>query len=651
MLDLVRSKQKSILIKFAFGLIILSFVIGYTMLTAPNESGSGRNNDVAARVNGDDISYSAFQNSYSNLYNLYQRIYQGKFDANVEKQLNLPKQALRQLIDELLLVQEAERRGLNVSKDELVKSIAQYDAFKQNGVFNRARYLQVLSYQRMTPEQFETSQRRQLLTQKVRDQLQQGVSVTEEEMKAAYHKEKDQVDLNYCWVTPALVEAKVKVTDKGLLDYFMQNQEQFRIPEKISLRYLQFNPAGYEKEVAKFSDDELKRYYRRHLDMFETKAKVKAAHILLRVAKGADADTRQKQRELAEELLKKLRQGADFAKLARTYSEDKGTAKNGGELGYFGRGTMIGSFEDAAFKLQPGQLSNVVETPFGFHIIKVEESIEAGVKPLVDVIDEVKTGLVVEKSRQIAYEKAMDAYNINRKTGDLAAAAKSNDLGIKETGLFSRGETIDGIGKEPAISQAAFRLQVGKLGRPLQTPQGVFLFTLKERQPSRLPELDEVRASVELAYRTSLAQDFAEQLAEQLLKKAQELKSLRKAAAELKLTVEETGPFSRSYGAFIPRIGSVAKLAKEAFSLTKDNPVAPQVYSVNNKYLVAGLKKAEQADFNSLDNAARTQLHDQLLTAKKDAAVTDKLRELIAQAQIEVMVPELINSFAAGSKQ
>ena len=650
MLDFVRTKQKSILIKVAFGLIILSFIIGYTMLTSPSNSGS-RNSDVAAIVNGNEISYSDFQSSYSNLYNLYQSIYQGNFNAEIEKKLNLPQQAMQQLIRESLLIEEADKLGIEVSKDELVAAIAQYDAFKENGVFSRKRYLQVLNYQRMTPEQFEAAQRRQLLTAKVTARLQEGVSVSEDELKAAFHKENDKINLNYCWLTPALVESKVKVTDEGLAAYFEQHKEQFRLPEKRSLRYLQFDPARYEDEVANFTDSELEHYYRQHLDLYETKEQVKAAHILLRVAEDADQETRNKRRELAADLLKQLKEGADFAKLAKANSDDKGTAKNGGELGYFGRGTMVKSFEDAAFKLKPGQLSNIVETPFGFHIIKVEEKTEAGVKPLVDVIDDVKAGLLIEKARKYAYEKAMDAYNINRKSGDLDAAAKANDLGIKETGFFGRNDAIDGIGKEPAIVQAAFTLKAGELARPVQTTQGVFLISLKATKPSRIPGLGEVKGQVEKAYRASQAQTFAKDLAEQLLAKAKELKSLSQAAAELKISVEETGEFPKSFGTFIPKIGKSEELATEAYKLTEDNPVAPKIYTIDNKFLVASLKEFKPADFSKLDTAELAKLRNQLLASKKEAVVADKVKELLKDSEIEIMVPELANSFKPGSSK
>lgn len=369
------------------------------------------------------------------------------------------------------------------------------------------------------------------------------------------------------------------------------------------------------------------------------------------MAEDADETTIQKRRELAEELLKQLNEGADFAALARTHSDDTGTATKGGELGSFGRGIMVGSFENAAFALRPGQLSEVVQTPFGFHIIKVDEYIEPGVKPLVDTIEAVKAGLKVEKARQLAYEKAMDAYNINRKSGDLDAAAKGNDLGIKETGFFDRDDAIDGIGRVESISAAAFTLKEGELARPIQTTQGIFLFTQKERKPSRLPELAEVKTAVEQVFRAEQSQTLANELADQLLILANQKKSLRKAAKELKLTLEESGEFSRGYGAFIPRIGSTPELAEAAFLLTEEAPIAAEVYTIDNKYLVASLRAAKPADFSTLDVAATQQLEEQLLTSKKEGVINDKLQELREQAEIEIMVPDLVSAITNESEK
>ncbi len=651
MLDFVRTKQKSILIKIAFGLIILSFVIGYTMLTAPKDRNGRQASDVAATVNDTEISYASFQTAYSNLYNLYQSIYQGNFNAVLEKQLNLPQQALQQLIEEELLVQQADAMDLDVSEKELVDSIAKYEAFQINGQFNRDRYLQVLNYQRMTPEQFENAQRRQLLTQKVRDQLQQGAMIGDAELEQAFHNESDKINLTIAWLTPALVETKVKVDSQGLNAFFEKNKDKFEVPERIAIRYLQFDPNRYKNELPPFSDEEVERFYRRNLDKFEIKEEVKAAHILLTVAQDADQQTIDKRRELAEDLLKQLREGADFAAMAKAHSDDKSNADKGGDLGTFGRGIMVGAFEDAAFALKPGQLSGVVRTPFGFHIIKVSEHTEAGVKPLVDVIDQVKQGLTTEKAQQLAYEKAMDAYNINRKTGNLEAAASANNLGIKETGFFALEDPIDGIGKILEVSQAAFALKAGELARPIQTAEGIFLFALKDRKPSHLPELAEVKNKVEQAYRSEQAASLAKELAEKLLAEAKQQKNLEKAAKALKVATEETGDFSRSYGNFIPRVGAVTELADVAFTLTSDDSVAPKVYELGNRYLVAGLKEAKPADFKMADEAAITQLKDRLLAEKKTQMVNNKINDLLQQADINIMVPDLISAFKSGSSK
>lgn len=645
MLDIVRSKQKSVLIKIAFVIIILSFVIGYTMLSAPTDQASGRGQDVAARINGQPISYGAYQSAYSALYNLYQNIYQESFDANLERQLNLPRQAMQQLIEEQLLVQLADDLNLSVSKQELVSSIAAYDAFQINGQFNRDRYVEVLNYQRMSPEQFENAQRRELLAQKVRNHLQQNVTIDQDEIINAFHEENDQISLDFVWLTPALVESKVEVTQEALQQFFDDNREQFRIPERVSLRYLQFDPQRYEDQITTFTDEEIDRFYRRNLELFEVDEQVKASHILLKLDEDADEKTVEQRRDLAQDILKQLRDGADFAQLARLHSDDSSNASDGGDLGRFGRGVMAPEFEAAAFALRPGQISDVTRTPFGFHIIRVDEYIQQGFKPLVDVIDTVKAGLIVEKSRQLAYEKAMDAYNINRRTGDLEAAAQANDLGIKETGLFAKGEPINGFGRTPEIEAAAFALKEEELARPIQTTQGVLLLALKQREPSRLPELSEVKTTVESRYRAQRAQTLAHELATNLLALAKELNSLPQAAEELDLKLETTDDFSRTFGYFIPQIGSSQALSDAAFELTPDAPVAPDVYTIDSKYLVAALNEATPADFSSLDETQLSRLRERLLEEKKEQAVSDKLDELFDEAQIEIVAPELVTAF------
>ncbi len=645
MLQLIRTKQKTFIVRIIFWVIIAAFVGTIFLVWGHGGDKGPTGSNAALQVNDTKISYEEYQSAYNNIQKIYQGVYRESFTPQLEKQLNLRQQAIDQLIDQALMMQDAEKSGFEISKEELVTSVATYPAFQENGKFSRERYIQVLNYERIAPEQFEASQRRQLLVDKFRAQLQKDITVSPEEVTEAYRTENDKIDLNFVRLLPASFENKVEVNDEILQAFFNEKQEDFRQPEKVSLRYLQFDPARYEKELTNFSDEELNRYYRRNVDQFEIKEQARASHILIKVDENADATQKEVRRALAASILQQLNKGADFATLARANSDDPGSATKGGDLGYFGRGTMVAPFDNAVFNLKPGEISDLVETDFGFHIIKLTEYIEPGVKPLAEALEEVKKGLRLEKSSQLAYEKAMDAYNINRKSGDLAAAATANDLGIKETGLFDRTESIDGIGREPDITAAAFSLNDGELARPVQTTQGVFLLSIKERQPSRIPELKEVRAAVEAAYRKTKAADLAKLAADQLLKETLEQKSLNAAAKAAKIQVEETDLFSSSYGAFVPRIGSSLELSDAAFALNADSPLGQVVFKQGEGYILISLKQTENADLEKFDGAERKKIEDRLLAQKKDAVVADKLKELRAASQISID-PSLSNELA-----
>lgn len=644
MLDFVRNKQKSIIIKIAFAIIILSFVIGYAMLSSPGGPAGEDQSAEAAIVNGKAIAFNDFQTTYSNLYQVYQNIYQDQFTPALEKQLKLAEKTLDSLIDQVLLQDEAERQQIEISGKELVDAIANIPAFQENGVFSKDRYLQVLAYQRLSSEQFEAMQRSELISTKVREQLQAGVTVTDEEIDEEFRNNNEKVNLNYVSLTPASFEKKVKVTDEALATYFAEQQEVFRTPEMVSLRYLQFVPERYIDEVT-FDENELEKYHRRHLDQFEILEKIKASHILIKVDEGTDETIRAEKKAFAEKLLEEVKAGKDFAELARVNSDDAASAVKGGNLGYFTRGSMVKPFEQAAFNMKPGDISEVVETTFGYHIIKVEEYTEPGVRSLEESMDEVKAGLRQEKAKQLAFEKAMDAYNINRKTGDLEAAATTNELGLKESGLFARDGYIDGIGSNAEIINAAHLLEENKLAKPVATDDGIILFALKERVASHIPELDEVKDLVTASYQATEAVKLAKAAAEELVADLVDGGSLVKLAKRGEYTVEETGEFTRTYSPFVPRLGTSEELSTAAFEVKEGETAIDQLFEIQKRFVVVEVKERIAADVTLLDEAKRAELQKTILSRKQNEAVANRLEELRSTATIVIAprIQDLLN--------
>jgi peptidyl-prolyl cis-trans isomerase D len=634
MLDLIRKKQKTILVKFVFWAIIATFIGSLFFLYGDEGE---RSSDVAVRVNKAKIGFDEYQAAYGNLYRLYQEVYREQFTPELERQLRLREQALDALIEQTLLLQEANRLGIKVSQRELVDAISRIPAFHENGVFSKERYVQVLAAQRLFPEDFEEMQRRNLLIDKVQERLHDGITVTEAEIEEEYRHRNDMVQLAFLRFDPTLFEKDVTIDEEGLQAFFEENSELFRVPEAVSLQYVKFDPASYKKDVT-LSDEDLQRFYRRHLDRYDIPDQVRASHILVRIPDEATTETREEKRAAAEKILADARGGKDFAQLARTHSEDIGSAARGGDLGFFPRGSMVPSFEATAFALAPGQISGLVETNYGYHIIRVEERIQARVKPLEEVKEEVEAGLLAERARQLAFEKAMDAYNMNRRTGDMTAAAKGQALEIQETDFFTRQEPVAGFANSLEVTAIAFNLSPGEMARPVQMPEGVFLFALKEQRESRIPDLAEVRANVEQAYRREKGQELARQHAEKALAELQEGRTLAAVSRQAKGKVEETASFSRAQGIFIPRLGSSDRLARSAFDLTAENPAAPGVFEIDGQYVIAALKNRQDADPAGLDQARRQELEEILLARKKEEVLDAKLRELRDHADIQIAI-------------
>src|SRR5881628_2229768 len=620
MLRFLRKYSSSVGIKVLYGVLALLF-IGWGV----GAIGGERRQDVAV-VYGQAISRRDLEQATAMLTRRYEQLLRGR--ADLLRGLNLSGQALDQLIEQALLRHEAARLGIAVTDADLLDAITRMPALQQNGRFDRSRLEAYLRGERV-PGEFEDSIRQSLLKQRLEALVTDGVGVSDGELDERYRFDHEKANLAFVRSTAADLAATITLSDEELQKYLDEHADSYRVPARVRARYVAYRPADFLSQ-AEVKDDDVAEYYALHKDdKFTEPEQVRARHILVKVAADAGPDAKAAARKKAEELLAKVKAGADFAALAKERSEDAGSAANGGDLGLFTRGRMTPAFEEAAFALQAGGVSDVVETPFGFHVIKVEEHRPGGVKPLEAVHDEIADGLKRERALALARKQAEDdRRKIARGTPFAEALAGRT---IEETPPFAKGAEVPDVGRVPGFAESAFALREGEVSDLIEGPDAIYLLTPFAYSEAHAPPLDEVRERVTADARRERGEALARERGEKLLARAREI-GLDQAAAESGVQVEETGPFERMDS--MPKIGRVADLTADAFTLAPEAPLAPKVYATGGDAIVVALRAHTPADMAGFEGA-KDGLRETLLKQKREAVLTAYLSYLMKRAQSE----------------
>lgn len=619
MLRFLRKYSSSTGIKILYALLAGLFIIWGVGII-----GGGERMDVVARVHGETISRQQLDMATAALQRRYEEMLRGQFSAEMARSLDVRGRALDQLIDQALLREEASRLGIQVTDAELVETIQQLPRYQVNGRFDRDLLEQELTFQKDRGE-FKRDLQDGLLRQRIQSLVVDGVQVADAEVEDRYRVDHEQVSLAFVRTGAADLAKDVTLSDDDLRAYLAAHEDRYRTPTMVRARYVAYRTADFRSQV-EVTDGDVAEYYELHKDdAFSVPEQVRARHILVKVPPDADADAKSAARKQAEDLLAQVKAGGDFAALAKEHSGDPGSAAKGGDLGLFGRGRMTPAFEDAAFALQAGGLSDVVETPFGFHIIKVEEHQSASVKPLDAVRDQIADTLRNERAFALARKQAeADRRTIARGT-PFAEALRERK--IEETAPFAAGGDVPGVGRLKDFTEAAFALGTGDVSDLIETEGAIYLLTPFARDEAHAPPLEDVRARVDADARRERGEAAAKEAAEKLLARAREI-GLAKAAAEAHATVDETGPFDR-HTAAIPKIGNAADLRADAFALTSGAPLAPKVYVAGGDAIVASLASQTPADMSGFA-AAKDGLRTTILQEKQNAvliAYMDYLKE------------------------
>ena len=622
MLRFLRKYSSSTGIKILYGVLAALFVIWGVGAVG------GQRVDVVAKVHGETISRRDLDRAAALLQRRYQEVLKGQFSADLARSLDVRGRALDQLIDDALLRHEADRLGMAVGEVEVVDAITSVPELQEDGHFSRQRLEYVLQAERDRGE-FEAEVRRNILFERLRNLVVDGTQVSDGEITERYRLDHEQVDLSFVRIAATDLAAGITLTDDDLEHYLAGHPESYRTPARVRLRYVAYRAADFEPQV-EVQDGGITEYYELHkTERFTAPEEVHARHILVTVPDGATEAAKSAARTKAEELLTKLRGGGDFAALAKQHSDDPGSAAKGGDLGFFPRGRMTPAFESAAFALEPGKLSDLVETPFGFHIIKVEEHREGGPKPLDEVHDEVVQALRREHALALARQQGEEDRERVVRGRSLSEALAGRTL-LTTPPFVANGE-IPGLGRVPALSDAAFALHEGEVSDLVETADAYYLLSPFEHTEAHVPPLAEVRDRVLADARRERAATAAKERGTTLRARAAEI-GLGAAAAELGLAVKDTGLFDRRVGS-IPTIGAAPDLHADAFTLTPEAPLAPKVYSVSGDAIVAALVKRIPADMAGLA-AERDRILDSLLQQKRPAllaAYVNYLKERAAR--------------------
>lgn len=452
MLDIMRKQKNSIIIKIVFVVIVLSFIGTMFLVWGEGRSGMGGSLGYAAKVDGRKITLEEYQSSYQRIRNVYQQIYGQSLPADIEKTLGLKKVALDTLIDNRLVMKEARSMDVKVTKDDVAAAIAARPEFQKDGAFSFDLYQQLLKSNRITPKDFEESQKQELILKKARQAVKDKATVTDEDALAQFRKENDRIDLDYVAYAPSDVTGEVKLTEADLNDYLQKNQAEFKTPEKVALSYIMLDPSLKSAKLT-VSEEEIQTYYQKNIDRYQGKDGIQP---LKDVKERVKADTlRQKAAkqsfELAADTLYKNIKSGDLnliaGQLGLKVQDTPMFAAAAPAAALAGEAAVI----KKAFELKQGELGGPVETPKGVYIIKVKERKDSVVPPLAEIKSAVEQKARAVKSVELARKKAEDA----AKQFVAKASLKTQSTG---SFAFSAKGDLPVIGNAPELMEAAFKL-------------------------------------------------------------------------------------------------------------------------------------------------------------------------------------------------
>ncbi len=627
MLDGIRRNTRSMAVKILFGIIILVFVFwGVGGFRAGRKA-------ILAKVNGEEITSQEFLKIYQREYD---RILRRRPSLTAEdiRKMGLKQIIFNQLVNEKLLLQEANKLGIIITPQQLRQQITSMAIFQnKNKTFDPSRYRAVLSSNDMTPIEFETLVEKDMRIQQLKKDVTQAISTLDEEAKDLYSFVMMKGKIEYISFLFDKFLDQVKVSPQDITSYYKNHKEQFRIPEKIKLKYLKIT-TDVLMPLMKVSEAEIKKYYKEHQkDFFHPEIR-RISHIVIRVKNKSDKKAWEEAKKKILEIKKKLDKGASFSAMAKKYSEGPSASK-GGDIGWIKRGDTIKAFQKVAFSLKKGEVSGPVKTPFGYHLIKVEDIKKAGEQPLKEVKNKIKEILAREKANEKIEEYLDKVLDKVFSSNDLTQAAKELKLPVFSTSLLTKQEIMNKLNIKKDDMNAIILMANNKIyENPIVVPEGYLIVQKVEDIPSKIPPLKKVKDEIIKIVKSQKARTMAK-------KKAEDLLDILEKGGKLPPKIKtSTTPIFRLGSGNIPDVGHNGELAN-ALLFAPIGQWLPDVYEFKDRYILA--KLVDREPFSQKEWKEQKSFWKTLLSQRKKAILFNEfLHNLRAKAKIEVINKDLL---------
>lgn len=622
MLNVLRKQAQSTLIQ---GLVL---VIAIVFIFWGVGSNMNNNRNSVATVNDQEISYQDYQRAYEQAVDNLQQQFGGQIPPGLLEGMGVKQQVVGQLIQAELLRQGGEEMGIVLSDLATQREIEKMEAFQQDGNFDLSRYKSVLSQNRMTPTSFEGGLKADLQRRRVTDDVGSFAVVSDSAVQDWLAYTGEEIQFAYVIFEPSSFEEKVEVKDSELATWFEKNKEKYRSEPKIRLQYLFFSYDEDSRHVEP-TEEELRAQYESEKATYQQPEQRHVRHILFKVAAEDTEGVRTEKKKKAEEVLALARQDKDFAGLAEKYSEGP-TKEQGGDLGFFARGRMVPSFDEAVFSLKAGEISELVETAFGYHIIKLEEIRPATTRSFEQVKDNLAASIRRQEARGLTFKRASKTYEDIMRAGSLDKYGQIGEEKVIITDFFTRSEPPKGITADAKFLEAAFSLNKGELSSLVDLVDGYAIVFVEDVQEPAVPELHAVRERVVVDYTKEKAVDLAGKAVDDLLAAGREKGSL-KGAAENDYQIHATGFLKRTAPAGKDSLPS--QVLQDGFKLSWKENLANNAVQVDNTYYVYEVTE-RRLSTEEVDDAGREQIREQLLGSVRNKLITSWLSRVQEQAKI-----------------